>query len=100
MSEKENFYQSILHDRELAADPAVTACTCPDTLCDWHGKCKECVALHRRGGGHVPVCLQPMLRDKIVALVGAVEMTAAQGAEVPEAYRRYVIARDKGAKAE
>ncbi|MGI5898954.1 MAG: hypothetical protein ACOX8S_03415 [Christensenellales bacterium] len=45
MGTKDEYYQLVLKNRELAADPSVTRCTCPNTLCDWHGKCTECVAI-------------------------------------------------------
>ena len=28
--------ESVLENRRLAADPQITQCTCPNTLCDWH----------------------------------------------------------------
>lgn len=98
MRTKEEYYEMVLRNRTLAADPAVTRCACPNTLCDWHGKCKECVALHRYHGDHVPVCLQPILEEKIQALVNVVEMTAVKKEGTPIEYRRYVKERDEDAK--
>ncbi len=90
MRSKEAYYELVLENRRLAADPKVTACTCPNTLCDWHGKCKECVALHRYHGDHVPFCLQPMIRDKVKALADTVEMELMHKEATPIAYRHYV----------
>lgn len=100
MRTKEAYYRLVQENRRLAADPAVTRCTCPNTLCEWHGRCKECVALHRHHGDHVPACLQPILRDKVRALAAAVEMEAVPKEGTPLAYRHYVKARDAGAEAE
>ena len=55
----------------------------------------ECVALHRRHGDHIPVCLQPILRDKLAGLVGTVEMTAVKREGTPIEYRQYVKGRDR-----
>lgn len=96
MKTKEEYYeQTVLPNRRLAADPKVTACTCPNTLCDWHGKCKECVALHRYHGDHVPFCLQPVIRSKVAALAQAVEMELVHKPGTPIEYRHYVKERDK-----
>lgn len=76
----------------------MTRCPCPSTLCDWHGTCRECVALHRYHGDHVPFCLQPILKDQIEALVSTVEMTAVPKAATPIEYRRYVRECDQEAK--
>ena len=95
MRTKEEYYDLVLENRRLAADPQITKCTCPNTLCDWHGKCKECVALHRYHSDHIPVCLQPVIDDKLKALVGVSEMVATKKEGTPIEYRRYVQERDK-----
>ena len=92
---KEDYYENVLKNRALAADERVTRCTCPNTLCDWHGKCKECVALHRYHGDHVPVCLQPIIAEKISALAGTAEMETVKKKSTPPEYRKYVKMRDK-----
>lgn len=39
---------------------------CPCTVaCRYHGKCRECVAIHRAHMEHVPNCMQPMLNQRI-----------------------------------
>jgi len=95
MKTKEEYYELVLENRKLAADPQITKCTCPNTLCDWHSKCKECVALHRYHNDHVPVCLQPIINEKIVALAGTTEMEVTQKEPTPFEYRQYVKERDK-----
>lgn len=94
MPTKEEYYDQVLRNRALAADPDVTRCTCPNHLCDWHGRCKECVALHRFHNDHIPVCLQPLIEDKLKALVAVGEMTATKKDGTPIEYRRYVKERD------
>ena len=95
MKTKEEYYGQVLQNREIAADPEITKCICPNNLCDWHGKCRECVAIHRFHNDHVPVCLQPIIKDKLEDLIGAVEMTAVNKERTPVEYRHYVKERDK-----
>lgn len=96
MMTKEQYYQEVvLKNRELAADPEILKCTCPNKLCDWHGKCKECVALHRYHNDHIPACLQGIIDDKIKALVNVAEMTATKKEGTPLEYRYYVKEQDK-----
>jgi len=96
MRTKEEYYeQVVLKNRELASSPSITKCTCPNTLCDWHGKCKECVALHRFHNDHIPACLHPIIQGKLANLMGAVEMTATKKEGTPIEYRHYVKERDK-----
>ena len=95
MRSKEEYYELVLENRKLATNPNVTKCPCPNTLCDWHGKCKECVALHRHHGDHVPFCLQPIIRSKLKALADTCEMEISNKQGTPIEYRYYVKERDK-----
>lgn len=95
MRTKEDYYELVLENRKLANEPKVTKCTCPNTLCDWHGKCKECVALHRYHNDHVPFCLQPIIRDKVAALATTIETEVMDKVGTPIEYRHYVKKRDK-----
>ena len=95
MRTKEEYYQSTLKNREIAKDPKFTACPCPKKLCEWIGKCKECVAIHRFHGDHIPACLQPMLNDKLQALVAVGELVATEKEGTPDEYRLYVRERDR-----
>jgi len=95
MRPREEYYESVLENRKLVADPSITQCICPNTLCDWHGKCKECVALHRYHNDHVPVCLQPIIADKIKALAGAAELLTVKKEPTPIEYRHYVKEMEK-----
>ena len=40
-------------------------CSCTNLSCKYHGKCLECVAIHRAHQDHLPFCLQDMLNQKI-----------------------------------
>jgi len=91
---KEDFYTHILEIREVLSDPKATQCTCPKTACEWHGKCKECVAFHRHYKNHIPTCLQPIIDEKINALAGIAEMTTQKKPYTPEEYWHYVKERD------
>lgn len=66
----------------------------PSTQCEWHGRCKECVALHRHHGDHVPFCLQPIIRKRVRALADACEMEPSHKPPTPDEYRAYVRERD------
>ena len=94
MKTKEEYYELVLENRKLVKDPKVTECVCPNTLCDWHGKCRECVALHRYHNDHVPVCLQSIISDKIKSLAKTAEMETAKKEPTPIEYRNYVKERD------
>ena len=98
MRTKEEYYDLVLKNRTLATDPEILKCPCPHTLCEWHGKCKECIALHRFHNDHIPVCLQPIIDDKLKALVGVAEMIAIKKEPTPIEYRHYVKERDKQAE--
>ncbi|MCL2461553.1 MAG: hypothetical protein FWF44_02720 [Defluviitaleaceae bacterium] len=95
MRTKEEYYELVLENRRIAGDPELTKCPCRRPLCEWHGKCAECVALHRYHGDHVPVCLQPIIDGKIQALAGVAEMRAVKKEETPAEYRRYVRKRER-----
>ena len=103
MRSKEEYYQLVLENRKLAADSKITSCLCPNTLCDWHGKCKECVALHRYHADHVPYCLQEIMRGKVRALASVVEADI-YNADIhnkettPLEYRYYVKEKEKDGK--
>ena len=42
-------------------------CPCPEA-CRHHGKCKECVMIHRGHAHHLPYCFRQMLNDRIEEL--------------------------------
>jgi len=94
MRTKEQYYQDTIENRKILCDPKVTQCTCPETLCTWHGNCKECVALHRYYKDHIPACLQPILKDKLEALVGVCELKTTPKRGPKTEYKKYVQERD------
>lgn len=38
-------------------------CSCQEP-CRWHGKCKECVAIHRAHQDHLPNCFEDIKKNK------------------------------------
>ncbi|MFT3985164.1 MAG: LPS biosynthesis protein [Lachnospiraceae bacterium] len=47
-------------------------CSC-NRPCRFHGKCVECVAIHRAHGDHLPNCLRTIVNDKIKNLCALTE---------------------------
>lgn len=60
---------SALQDEFLAEvkRSGVDHCTCPGS-CKFHGKCVECVTLHRGHGDHLPHCFRNMLNERLEKL--------------------------------
>ncbi len=50
-------------------------CTCR-AACKFHGKCVECVILHRGHGDHLPHCFRAMVNRRIEALSALTEHSA------------------------
>jgi len=42
-------------------------CTCPSS-CKFHGKCVECVMIHRGHGDHLPHCFREMVNKRLKAV--------------------------------
>ncbi len=53
MGSKEDFYSVVQEIRSILKDPENLKCSCPKVKCEWHGKCRECVAIHRYYKDHV-----------------------------------------------
>jgi hypothetical protein len=64
MRTKEESYELVLKNREIVSNPENLKCTCTHTLCVWHGRCRECVAIHRYHKDHLPECFQSFNDDK------------------------------------
>ena len=47
-------------------------CTCPAT-CKFHGKCVECVIIHRGHGDHLPHRFQAMVNERLGVLSALTE---------------------------
>lgn len=58
-------------------------CTCPEA-CKFHGKCVECVTLHRGHGDHLPHCFGNMLNKRIEKLSELSEHSFKPPVEEPE----------------
>ncbi|NPV48981.1 MAG: LPS biosynthesis protein [Armatimonadetes bacterium] len=52
-------------------------CTCPHG-CKFHGKCVECVILHRGHADHLPHCFRAMVNERIGLLSALTEHSARQ----------------------
>lgn len=52
----------------------VDHCTCP-AACELHGKCVDCVIVHRGHGDHLPHCMQAMVNRRIEQISGLTEHT-------------------------
>ena len=70
---KQEFEKILEKSREIVADKSLDACTCSNKNCEWHGKCFECVKIHRVKGKHIPECLQHIFEDKLNDLARCVE---------------------------
>jgi hypothetical protein len=95
MRTKEEYYELVLENRRIAGDPDNLRCPCPNIKCEWHGRCKKCVALHRYHRDHIPNCFQEFIRDKIESVASIVEMVAVEKEKTPDEYRDYVKEMDK-----
>ncbi len=90
----EQGYLYLLEDRKIAADPKIRRCSCPNVKCEWHGRCTECVALHRHYKNHLPVCLQPIVTEKLKELAATVEMSVSPAGPDTREFWDYVKRRD------
>ena len=87
---KEEFCRLIEHLRDVIRSGEYDKCPCPKIKCEWHGRCRECVILHRYGGDHVPNCLQYILEDKIKAIANTVELEVKKKPMTPGSYWDYI----------
>lgn len=88
--DEEKFCKLIEHLRGVIRSGNYDKCPCPKINCEWHGKCRECIILHRYGGDHVPNCLQFILNDKIKAIANIAEMEVSKKPMTPKSYWEYV----------
>ena len=47
-------------------------CSCPGN-CEYHGRCVECVLIHRGHADHLPHCFRAMVNDRVEALSALTE---------------------------
>ena len=69
---KQEFEKILEKSREIIADGSLDDCPCTQA-CEWHGKCFECVKIHRVKGTHIPECMHHIFQDKIKELAKCVE---------------------------
>lgn len=50
-------------------------CPCQNKLCKEHGKCVNCVAIHRAHRDHLPVCFRDMVNERLHELSALTEHT-------------------------
>lgn len=87
---KEEYVELIKKLREMIKSGEYAKCTCPKQKCEWHGKCFECVMIHRYNQDHVPNCLQPILQNKIMELAKTAELIVTPKEKTPDEYWDYV----------
>lgn len=87
---KEEYVEIIKRCRDLLASDEARECSCPKVKCEWHGKCYECVRIHRHYGKHLPNCLQHILKDKVQAIADTIESTVERKPYTPDEYWDYV----------
>ncbi|MCK4850971.1 MAG: hypothetical protein KAT11_06460 [Phycisphaerae bacterium] len=95
MTTKEEFYKQIKEIRTILNNQDNLECSCPKIKCEWHGKCIECVAIHRYYKDHIPNCFQQFMNDKIKAVANLVEMEAKDKEKTPCEYWDYVKEQDE-----
>jgi hypothetical protein len=98
MRTKKEYYNLVQKNRKIASNPEYLKCPCPNVKCEWHRKCKECVAIHRHYKDHLPNCFKSMIEARIRAVAGIAEMDTVPKEKTPDEYRDYVIERDKKLK--
>ena len=69
-----DFVKAIEISREIVRKGKNRGCPCVQIKCEWHGKCFECVLIHRTKRKHLPECLQPIIRERIAELAGTAEI--------------------------
>ena len=48
-------------------------CSCTVKTCKHHGRCMDCIAIHRGHRDHLPNCLHSMANEKLKSLVSLTE---------------------------
>ena len=99
MRSKEEFYSEVVQEiRSILKEPENLKCSCPKVKCEWHGKCQECVAIHRYYKDHVPNCFQQFINDKIKAIAQIGELSVHEKEKTPTEYWDYVREQDEKSK--
>jgi len=70
---KEEFVEIVKKVRDVLKTDECATCPCPNTRCEWHGDCYNCIRIYRHFGHNVPSCLQPVIAQKIARIKEAAE---------------------------
>ena len=92
---KKDYYKLVIKNRQIAKSPIYTKCPCPKVRCEWHGKCKECIAIHRYHKDHLPECMQQYVNAKLKAVAAIGELEVKHKKRTSSEYRDYVDEQDK-----
>jgi hypothetical protein len=99
MWSKEEFYSKVVKElRDVVNNPENLKCSCPKVKCEWHGKCQECVAIHRHYKNHIPNCFQQFVNEKIKAIAQIGELNVVEKEKTPPEYWDYVREQDEKSK--
>jgi hypothetical protein len=83
---KEEFVGIIKALRDFVASDESKECTCPNTRCEFHGDCYNCVRIYRHFGQHIPRCLQYVLEKKLANISQAVEKEVGKREKTPDEF--------------
>lgn len=72
---KDDFVEMIKKVREVLSSDECKECSCPNTRCELHGDCYNCIRVYRHFGHHVPRCLQHVIENKEKLIKEAVTKT-------------------------
>jgi len=95
---KDDFVEMVRNAREFLSSEEMTECSCPNTRCEIHGDCYNCVRIYRKLGNHVPRCLQHVLDNKVTEISEQVAQLLAKRPISPKEYYDYldeVLPKDK-----
>jgi hypothetical protein len=70
---KEEFVEIVKKVRNVLKTDECVTCSCPNTRCEWHGDCYNCIRIYRHFGHNIPNCLKPVVNKKITRIKEAVE---------------------------
>lgn len=87
---KEEFAQIMKGLRSFVASDESRECSCPNTRCEFHGDCYNCVRIYRHFGEHVPRCLQFVLEKKLGNISQTVEKEVGRREKTPDEFYDYV----------
>ena len=73
-------------DRQIAGPEDY--CSCPEK-CPHHGKCRECVLIHRGHRDHLPYCFFDMINERLYAVQRLTEGSLAEYAREKDASWTY-----------